>query len=123
MRSSFCPIAPELNDADPVRVALLQSKQGLLGSDHALGVIFSVVAEQAHADPVGPGANRPVVAGEILGVANFAGLARAAHQLFDLTALAGIEGRLAGVEVRIERHRSPYFPTTLRHNVRRFAPV
>src|SRR5215218_528419 len=94
----------KLNDADPVRVVLLQSKQRLLGSNHAVGVIFSVVAEQAHGDPVGLGANCPVVAGEILGVANFAGLACAAHQLLDLAALAGVKGRLAGVEVQIERH-------------------
>ena len=101
----------ELNDVDPVRIVLLQSEQRLLGSDHAVGVIFSVVAEQAHGDPVRLGANRSVVAGEILGAANLAGLARAAHQLLDLAALAGVEGRLAGVEGRIERHDPPISPS------------
>ena len=93
-----------LDDADPVRIVLIESKQGLLGPDHAVRVTFSVVAEQAHGDAVRHGANRPVVAGEIVGVANFAGFACAPHQLLDLAALAGVELRLAGVEVRIERH-------------------
>src|SRR5918995_2531765 len=114
----------ELNDADPLRIVLPQSKQRLLGSDHAVGVSFSVVAEQAHGDPLRRGTNRPVVAGEILGVAKFAGLTRAAHQLLDLAALAGVEGRLAGVEFRIERHDCPVFPIdSISHNVRRLAPV
>ena len=107
MRSSTLRTGVELNDADPVRIALLERKQSLLGSDYAVGVIFSVVAEQAHGDPVRHGANRSVVAGEILGAANLAGRACAAHQLLDLAALAGVEGRLAGVEVRSERHEIP----------------
>src|SRR5215208_6781818 len=103
------PDRGKLNDADPVRIVLLERKQGLLGSDHAVGVIFSVVAEQAHGDPLRDGANRHVVAGEIVGVANFAGLTRAADQLLDLAALAGVEGWLVSVEGRIERHDSPIY--------------
>ena len=37
-----------LDDADPVRIVVVESKQGLLGPDHAVRVTFSVVAEQAH---------------------------------------------------------------------------
>jgi hypothetical protein len=85
------------------------AKQRLLCSDHAVGVIFSVVAEQAHEDPFRNGANCPVVAGEIVGVAHFAGLARAAHELLDLAALAGVEGWLVRVEGRIVRHDSPIY--------------
>jgi hypothetical protein len=111
VRSSCAVLDPpdrgSLNDADLVRIVFLERKQSLLGSDYAVCVIFSVVAEQAHGDPVRHGANRSVVAGEIVGAANLAGLACAAHQLLDLAALAGVEGRLAGVEVRSERHEIP----------------
>ena len=99
-----------LNDADRVRIVGVESKQRLLGSDHAVRVFFSVVAEQAHGDAVRHGANRPVVAGEIVGAANFAGLACTTHQLLDLAALAGVEVWLAGVELRIERHDPPISP-------------
>ena len=106
-QASQCPTlrtGASLDDADPVRIVVVDSKQGLLGPDHAVRVTFSVVAEQAHGNAVRHGADRPVVAGEIVGVANFAGLACAPHQLLDLAALAGVELRLAGVEVWIERH-------------------
>ena len=102
VRSWSIRTGASLNDADPVRIVLLERKQRLLGSDYAVCVIFSVVAEQAHGDPVRLGANCPLVAGEILGVANFAGLACAAHQLLDLAALGGVEGRWVSVEGRIE---------------------
>jgi hypothetical protein len=102
VRSRAVRTGPALNDADPVRIVLLERKQRLLGSDHAVCVIFSVVAEQAHGDSIRPGANRHVVAGESVEVANFAGLARAAHQLLDLAALGGVEGRWVSVEGRIE---------------------
>src|SRR5215217_7879411 len=109
VRSRTVRTGASLNDADPVRVVLVERKQRLLGSHHAVGVSFSVVAEQAHGDPLRDGANRPVVAGEIVGVANFAGLTRAADQLLDLAALAGVEGWLVSVEGRIERHDSPIY--------------
>jgi hypothetical protein len=117
------PDRGSLNDADPVRFGLVERKQRLLGSDYAVCVIFSVVAEQAHGDPVRHGSNCPVVAGEILGVANFAGLACAAHQLLDLAALASVKGRLAGVEVRIERHDPLICPRLYATMGRRCAPV
>lgn len=106
--SSAVRTGTSLNDADPVRIVLVERKQRLLGSDHAVGVIFSVVAEKAHGDPLRHGANRPVVAGEIFGIANFAGLARAVNQLLDLAALAGVEDLLVSVEGRIEL-RAPLF--------------
>src|SRR5918998_3462695 len=104
-------VEASLNNADSARVFVVESKQRLLSSDHAIRVIFSIVAEQTHGDPMRHGANRPVVAGEILGAANFAGLACAAHQLLDLAALASVELWLAGVELRIERHDPPISPT------------
>jgi hypothetical protein len=123
VRSWTVRTGASLNDADPVRILVLERKQRLLGSDYAVRVIFSVVAEQAHGDPVRHGANRRVVAGEIVGVANFAARACTAHQLLDLAALASVEGRLAGVEVRIERHDPLSSQETLRHNGRPCAPV
>jgi hypothetical protein len=116
VRSSCAVLDPpdrgSLNDADLVRIVVLERKQSLLGSDYAVCVIFSVVAEQAHGDPVRHGANRSVVAGEILGAANLAGLACAAHQLLDLAALAGWLASRSGVNGM----RSPYLPKTLRYN-------
>jgi hypothetical protein len=76
VRSRAVRTEPALNDADPVRIVLVERKQRLRGSDYAAGVIFSVVADQAHGDSIRHGANRHVVAGEIVGVANCAGLAR-----------------------------------------------
>ena len=104
-------VEASLNNADPARIFVVESKQRLLGSDQAIRVIFSIVAEQTHGDAMRQGANRPVVAGEILGAANFAGLACATHQLLDLAALASVELWLAGVELWIERHDTPICPT------------